>query len=157
MRIFTFFIALSLQAATPRLRPPDPARQQQTVETVRQFALTHLNGQENLSCRQAWAGTAKTITLDLSDMPGQQPGATTGIDTASLIQNVFALSSGTQFEWDHWGSIGGKKLAVYRYSYQMNGQTHAGSVFADEDTGAISRMTFRGVDTPAHLFCSAQK
>jgi hypothetical protein len=47
-------------------------------------------------------------------------------------------------------------MAVYNYSFQINGKTRAGSIFADETTGAISRITFRGADRPAHLFCSPQ-
>jgi len=144
-----FFCALSLYAQAPKLAPPEP----QTLENIKQFASGHLDPQ-NLSCTQVEPpGNAKTVTLELVD-PSPRHGAASGIDTGSLFQNVFAVSSGTEFQFDHWGTIRGKKMAAYRYSNQINGKTHAGLVYADENTGAISRITFRG-EAPAHLFCSS--
>jgi hypothetical protein len=146
MRNFAILLALSLRAETPKLAPPDS----RAIENVRQFA----HSLASLSCTQTtFPGTAKTITVEFS---APRAGAASSIDTVSLLQDVFAVSSGTQFEFDHWGALDGKKLSVYRYSYQINGKTHAGSIYADENTGAIARVVFRGVDTPAHLFCSAK-
>jgi len=88
---------------------------------------------------------------------GETPhrGAEANTVTAALVEDVFAPSSAAEFRWDHWAAVNGKTLAVFAYSFVMNGKTHAGTVFADESTGAIARMTFRGVEAPAHLFCSA--
>jgi hypothetical protein len=139
MRILAILFALSLRAETPRL-----------FENIRQSA----HGLTDLSCTQAaFPGTSKTITVEFS---GPHGGAASSIDAAGLLQDVFAVSSGTQFEFDHWGSLQGKRQSVYRYSYQINGTTHAGLIYADENTGVISRIVFRGVDTPAHLFCSTK-
>ena len=90
------------------------------------------------------------------DPTAPRHGTPSGIETGNLFENVFSVSSNTDFEWDHWGTLRGKKVAVYRYSNQINGKTHAGLIWADENSGAISRMTFRGMDTTAHLFCAAQ-
>jgi hypothetical protein len=147
---FAILFALSLQAETPVVARPDSARQQQTIENVKRFAYNRAV----LACTQAaFPGTAKTITMDFS---GPHAGSASGKDLSGAFEEVFAISSGTQFEWDHWGDLLGKKLAVYRYSYQISGKTHAGLIYADENTGAISRMVFRGADAPAHLFCSSQ-
>jgi hypothetical protein len=144
------FSALSLQAQPAKLAPAEP----RTLETIKQFASAHL---EHLSCNQVeQPSNSKTITVEFLDPSAPHHGTPTGIGTASLFEDVFAVSSATDFEWDHWGMLRGKKVAVYRYSNQINGKTHAGLVFADENTGAISRMTFRGADTAAHLFCLAQ-
>jgi hypothetical protein len=144
-----FFCVLNLRAGAPHDIRPRPS-----VETVRQFVTLLLN-QSGLACTQApLPATTKTITVDLS--AGPHAGAASSINTAGLIQDVFALSSGTEFEFDHWATLAGNQLAAFRYSYQVNGQTHAGMFYADENTGAISRITFRGTNTPAHLFCSAQ-
>jgi hypothetical protein len=146
-----FFFALSLQAESPKPAPP------QTLDNLKQFASAHFERRENLSCTQVDPPVnSKTITVEFLDPSMPHHGTATSIDTANLFQDVFAPSSGTGFEWDHWGTLRGKKMAVYRYSNQINGKTHAGLVFADENTGAISRITFRAEAQTAHLFCSAQ-
>ena len=88
------------------------------------------------------------------DPTAPRHGTPSGIETGNLFENVFSVSSNTDFEWDHWGMLRGKKVAVFRYSNQINGKTHAGLIWADENTGAISRITFRGADATAHLFCT---
>jgi len=147
-----FFSALSLYAQPPRLPAPEP----QALENLKQFAAAHFDSRESLSCTQLEAGAnTKTITVEFLDPTAPHHGTPTSIDTASLFENVFAVSNNTGFQWNNWGTIRGKKVAVYRYSNQIQGKTHAGLVFADENTGAISRITFRGTDTTAHLFCTA--
>ena len=147
-----FFCILSAQAQTPAAAPP------QTLENVQHFASSLLERVENLSCRQIapTAGSPQTIVVEMSGERGVNRGTQTSIDTAALMQDVFAISSATTFEWDHWGTLQGKKLAVYRYSNQINGKTHAGFIFADENTGAISRITFRAAGVSSHLFCSSE-
>jgi hypothetical protein len=140
-----FFCALSLHAQTP------DSEHERTLNNVRQFASTL---RENLSCVEASSpGSTNTITMEFS---GAHRGVPSTIDTSSLLQEVFAVSSGAEFHFDHRGTLNGKTMAVYNYSFQINGKTRAGSIFADETTGAISRITFRGADRPAHLFCSPQ-
>jgi hypothetical protein len=146
-----FFCALGLHAESPRVAPPDSDRQERTLHNIKQFASAQV---DRLSCTQiASPGSAKTITVEFS---GARRGTPSSIETGSLLQEVFAPSSQTEFHWDHWGTINGKAMAVYNYSFQVNGKTRAGSIFADENSGAIARITFRGADAPAHLFCSAQ-
>jgi hypothetical protein len=147
-----FLCALSLHAESPKLAPPDPAREQQTLDNIKQFALTHLDRSANLSCTQVGApSSSNTITIELA--PARH-GTASNIDAPGLLENVFAPSSATEFQWDHWSNIKGKTEAVYRYSGRVAGKTRAGLIFADEN-GAISRMTFRAAGAPAHLFCSS--
>jgi hypothetical protein len=142
-----FFSALSLQAQPPKLTPPEP----QTLENMKQSA-----PRENVSCDEVVSqANTRTITVEFLDPSTPRHGTASSIDTGRLFQDVFAVSSGTDFQWDHWGMLRGKKVAVYRYSNAINGKTHSGLVYADENTGAISRITFRGADTTAHLFCTA--
>jgi hypothetical protein len=148
-----FLSALSLPAQPPKLAPPDP----QALENIKQYAAAHFDPQENLSCNEVERpSNSRTITIEMIDPSAPRHGTPTSINTLSLFQNVFGASTGTDFEWDHWGTVRGKKLAAYRYSNRLNGKTHAGLVYADEKTGAISRIIFRGTDTTAHLFCTAQ-
>jgi len=150
MRSFAFLFALSLQAQPAKLAPPDP----QALENIKQFASAHL---ENLACNQIEPpSNSKTLTIEFVDPSTPRHGIPSSIKTASLFENVFAASSGTDFEFDHWGTLRGKKMAAYRFSNQINGKTHAGVVYADEKTGAISRIIFRGMDSTALLFCPAQ-
>jgi hypothetical protein len=147
-----FLCALSLHAESPKLAPPDPAREQQTLDNMKQFALTHLDRSANLSCTQVGApASSKTITIELAPT---HHGTASSIDAGALLEDVFAPSSSTEFQWDHWSNVRGKTETVYRYSSRVAGKTRAGLIFADEN-GAISRITFRGADAPAHLFCSA--
>jgi hypothetical protein len=142
MRSFAFFFALSLQA-----QPPRP----ELLEKVKQFSPP-----ESVSCTQVAPSTnSRTITMEMTDLSTLPHGTPSSLDTRTLLQDVFSPSSGTGFEFDRWASVKGKKTAVYRYSNRIDGKTHAGLVYADEN-GTISRITFRAADTTAHLFCSAQ-
>jgi hypothetical protein len=144
--------ALNLHAQPQKLAPAQP----QTLENMKRFASVHLDPRENLSCNQLEPqNSSKTVTIEMVDPSAPHHGTPSSVDTGALFENVFSVSSNTDFEWDHWGTLRGKKVAVYRYSNQINGKTHAGFVYADENTGAISRITFRGADTAAHLFCTA--
>ena len=151
MRSLALIFVLSLHAES-RLTPPDSVRERQTLDNIKQFALTHLDRGATLSCTQIGTpASSRTITIELAP---NQHGALSAIDAGSLLEDVFAPSSGTEFQWDHWSNAKGKIEAVYRYSSRAHGKTRAGLIFADE-SGAISRITFRGADAPAHLFCSA--
>ena len=153
MRSLALIFALSLHAESPKLAPPDPARERQTLDNIKQFALTHLDRNANLACTQVGApASSKTITIELASA---RHGTASSIDAGAYLDDVFAPSSATEFQWDHWSNAKGKTEAVYRYSSRANGKTRAGLIFADE-SGAISRITFRGADAPAHLFCSAK-
>lgn|SRR5487761_2033279 len=152
MRGFVFLSCLlSVYAAIPD--PPDSARQEQTIANIRQYAAAHLNRDASLSCTQLPANV-KTMTVEFDD--SARRGAAPNTAMAGLVEEIFAPSSAAGFRWDHWANLNGKTLAVYAYSFTMNGKTRSGTVFADESTGAIARMTFRGVEAPAHLFCSAR-
>ncbi len=138
------------------MRPaPDAAQQEQTVRSIKQFATAHLDRHTNLSCAQVAtpAGT-KTITVDFSATAHH--GADPNVNVSALLEEVFSTSNAAEFRFDHFGTIAGKHLAAYNYSFQLDGKVHAGSIYADETTGAISRITFRGAEAPAHLFCSAR-
>jgi hypothetical protein len=161
MRSLALIFVLALHAES-KLTPPDSVRELQTLDNIKQFALTHLDRSANLSCTQIGApASSKTITIELAaNRPQVTHGTPSAIDASGLLEDVFAPSSATEFQWDHWSNVKGKTEAVYRYSSRANGKTRAGLIFADE-TGAISRITFRGAaafrgaDAPAHLFCSA--
>jgi hypothetical protein len=140
------------------LPPPDAARQQNDLTNIQLYVSQHFNRETKFNCAQTPdVSNSRTVTIELSIGGAPHQGATTGVDTASLLQEVFAPSSGTVFEFDHYGNLQGQTMAVYRYSYTVNGSARAGTIFANETTGAVLRMTFRGTGTAAHLFCLAQQ
>ncbi len=146
------FLTCLLTAYAATAAPPDASRQEQTISSVKEYAAGHLNRDTKFACSQAAAGNTKTLTVDFAETARR--GTASNADTAALIETVFAPSSAAEFRWDHYSTVGAKTLAVYAYSFVLNGKTHAGTIFADEDSGAIARMTFRG-EASAHLFCSA--
>jgi hypothetical protein len=153
MRGIAFFTCLlTAYAATPALAPPDASRQEATISSIKEYAAGHLNRDTKLACSQAATGNTHTMTVEFTATPHR--GIESGADTAAMIETVFSASSAAEFHFDHYGTIGGKRLAAYAYSFVSNGKTHAGSVYANEDTGEIVRMTFRG-EASAHLFCSS--
>ena len=89
---------------------------------------------------------------------------------------TFAESSQARFQWDHWESMQGRRVAVFSYSIDrphsqywvccvaigsmtVNGlsrprykrwlSAYRGYVYADADSGSIVRFTLRNVDIPA--------
>jgi hypothetical protein len=147
------FCTLSLHGQPARLAPPEP----QALENIKQFAAAHFDARENLSCSQvALPSNTRTITLDFLDPSTPHHGTASTVDTTSLLQDVFPISAGADFEFDRWALLRNKKVAVYRFSNRINGKTRAGLIYGDETTGAISRIMFRGTDETAQLFCSAQ-
>jgi hypothetical protein len=138
------------------MRPaPDAAQQEQTVRSIKQFATAHLDRHTNLSCVQVATPTGtKTITVDFSATAHH--GADPNANVSALLEEVFSTSNAAEFRFDHFGTIAGKPLAAYNYSFQLDGKVHAGVIYADETTGAISRIAFRGAEAPAHLFCTAR-
>ncbi|MGA8026686.1 MAG: hypothetical protein WB992_06030 [Bryobacteraceae bacterium] len=80
----------------------------------------------------------------------------------SLMRGIFEDKSETEFGWDHWATLRGNRMAVLNYfidsghsnySIDYNGEqrivtAYKGLVYADEDTGEITRITFVAVDIP---------
>ena len=133
--------------AFAEVRPaPDASHQEQTISSIRKYAVEQL---AEVGCVQAAVPNSKTLTVDFE---GGHRGP--AVEASSLLKEVFAPSSNAQFRFDHFAEIGGKKLAAYAYSYSVAGKNHSGVVYADQETGAIARITFRG-ESPAHLFCDA--
>ena len=91
-------------------------------------------------------------------------GAISTGEFGSLLNDVFANYSEAEFGWDHWATLRGKKVAVFNYvidsghsrftlDWDRGAQrivtAYKGLVYADENTGAVARVTFEAVDIPA--------
>lgn len=81
----------------------------------------------------------------------------------SMMAEIFDQKSHAQFNWDHWGNLDNRLMAVYNYfidsghssySIDYNGEqkiitAYRGLVYADPDTGVVYRIKFEAVDIPS--------
>jgi len=100
-------------------------------------------------------------------------GATSTGEFYSLMKTIFDPQSQAEFAWDHWATIRGRRMAVFSYfidsahsSYYIHyGATKdddqrivtafRGLIYADPNTGEISRIKFEAVDIPRTFPVSA--
>ncbi len=92
-------------------------------------------------------------------------GATSTGEFESLTRSIFQPNSNADFGWDHWGKLRGKVMAVFNYSIDSGHSSYSisygsgndvqriitaykGLIYADPNTGAISRVTFEAVNIP---------
>lgn len=93
-------------------------------------------------------------------------GAVSTGEFGSMMREIFAPQSEAEFNWDHWAKLRGRKMAVFHY-YIDSGHTqysiaytadehdeeriytaYEGLVYADENTGEITRIKFHAVNIP---------
>jgi hypothetical protein len=93
----------------------------------------------------------------------QLGGAVSVGEFGSLMKGIFDPKSEAEFGWDHWATLRGKRAAVFNYfidsghsnytiEYQREQRiitAYKGMIYADENTGAIFRITFVAVDIPS--------
>jgi hypothetical protein len=93
-------------------------------------------------------------------------GAVSSGEFGSLMREIFAASSQAEFGWDHWGTLRGRRMAVINYFIDSGHSqwsidyssgpgdsqriitAYKGLVYADENTGEITRIKFVAVDIP---------
>lgn len=93
-------------------------------------------------------------------------GAVSTGEFGSMMREIFTPESQADFNWDHWAKLRGRKMAVFHY-YIDSGHTqysiaytsgehdeqriytaYEGLVYADENTGEITRIKFHAVNIP---------
>jgi hypothetical protein len=147
------------------------------VEMTRQFAdpraqdnyrsigtilakVAYKEGQENY---QVYSINGKLVDQTMMSVKG---GAVSTGEFGSMMREIFDPKSAAEFNWDHWGTLRGRRMAVFSYfidsghsSYNITyGQdekeqqriitAYQGLVYADPDTGEIDRIKFVAVDIP---------
>jgi hypothetical protein len=93
-------------------------------------------------------------------------GATSTGEFGSLMREIFEPKSDAEFGWDHWATLRGRRMAVFNYfidsghsnwSITYDGSAsdgqriitaYRGLVYADAQTGEITRIKFVAVDIP---------
>jgi len=89
-------------------------------------------------------------------------GATSTGDFGSLMREIFEPASQARFEWDHWGTLRGRRVMAFTYHVaQSRSQWHInydrkldivpayrGLVYIDRETRQITRVTLEAIDIP---------
>src|SRR5436305_301020 len=108
-------------------------------------------------------GHVEDTTIDRAAAGG---GAISQGEFGSMMREIFEDKSEATFNWDHWATLRGRRMAVFNYSigsgrsgYSISYSSgpgddqriytaYRGLIYADQDTGEISRITFEAVDIP---------
>ncbi|HTP89236.1 MAG TPA: hypothetical protein VMJ34_19935 [Bryobacteraceae bacterium] len=128
-----------------------------------------------------YQGTETYHTRSLNGAPEARPMGQIRLsysrgELGSVLADTFDPASETQFVWDHWENLQGRRVAVFRFaidrdhthywvccvstgSMTVNGivrrrykkwmSAYRGFVYADPDTGSILRFVFRNIEIPA--------
>lgn len=119
--------------------------------------LSFSEGKENY---KVYLVNNKAVDSDLEKLGG----AISSGEFGSLMKSIFDKKSQAEFAWARWGKLRGKVMPVFSYfidsghsdyslDYDRGAQriftAYRGLIFADENTGAIARITFEAVDIPA--------
>ncbi len=90
-------------------------------------------------------------------------GATSTGDFGSMMKDIFEPGTEARFEWDHWGTLRGRRVMAFAYHVaQSRSQWHItyersmdivpayrGLVYVDQKTHDIMRVTLAAEDLPA--------
>jgi hypothetical protein len=108
-------------------------------------------------------GRVEDTTIDRAASGG---GAISQGEFGSMMREIFEDKSGATFNWDHWATLRGRRMAVFNYAigsgrsgYSISYSSgpgdeqriytaYRGLIYADQDTGEIARITFEAIDIP---------
>jgi hypothetical protein len=90
-------------------------------------------------------------------------GATSTGEFGSLLREVFEPRTEAQFEWDHWGTLRGRRSMVFRYRVEQSRSqwgidyerkqhiypAYHGLVYIDKDLQVVTRVTLEAENIPA--------
>lgn len=132
----------------------------------------HWRKGDTLSLRLAYSDRKEHRTLEqVNDKPVESrtkswrhPMQTEG-EFGPMLANLFSDASDTQFDWNRWETIDGRRLAVFDYKIDKEhsqaklGDTYVhdvtvpthGSVFGDPETGEIFKVSSDITDIPSEL------
>jgi hypothetical protein len=174
--------------------PPDSIAQKRVLDEVKDYALNYSNSLPDFICvqvtrryvdpagLQSWMHT-DTITERLSyfekhedykvvlvnnravDMSHEKlGGATSSGEFGTMLREIFAGETGTEFEWDRWATLRGRRMHVFAYrvstansKYRITEQEshqsiitgYKGLIYVDRETRAVMKITLESEDIPA--------
>jgi hypothetical protein len=173
--------------------PPDSIEQSRVLDEVKQYAMNYTNSLPDFICVQvtrryvdpsgleSWIH-ADTVTERLTYFEKHEDykvvlvnnrpvelsherlgGATSSGEFGSMLREIFAPDTGTEFEWDRWATLRGRRMHVYWYrvrtansKYRITEQEskesiiagYKGYIYVDRDTHAVMKITLEGEDIP---------
>lgn len=125
------------------------------------------DGQENY---QVYSVNNKMTDTTMLGVKGG--GAVSTGEFASLLREIFDPKSEATFNWDHWGTLRNRRMAVFSYAIDSGHSNwsisygedreqqriitaYEGLVYADADTGEVDRIKFVAVNIPRSFPISA--
>ena len=143
--------------APPLLRPPDSAKQAEMLAHLKAFASEYDRNMPSFSCVQRSGKDSDTIQahfnarsvvlIDMGSRQRAQNGLPATVPIESFLRDL--LSEDSQFTFVRWAILQGRRMAVFRNSQTEPGIERQAEVYADADTGTISRIVLRGWRTPS--------
>jgi len=124
--------------------------------------VSYTEGQENYQVYSV-NGHYQDTTMEKAAATG---GAISSGEFGSLMKEIFEPRSEAEFGWDHWATLRGRRMAVFNYLIDSGHSSwsitysagpgdeqrivtaYKGLVFADEQTGEITRIKFVAIDIP---------
>jgi hypothetical protein len=90
-------------------------------------------------------------------------GTTSEGEFASMLKEIFEPETHTEFSWDHWGKLRGRKTYVFAYDVQQQFShyhveaddslsivpAYRGLVYIDEDTKMVVKIVMKPYDMPS--------
>lgn len=125
--------------------------------------LSYNEGQERYDVYSVNGHYVTNTTMEHANAGG---GAISTGEFGSLMREIFELHSEAEFGWDHWATLRGRRMAVFNYfidsghsSWSITYEAgrpdeqriitaNKGLVYADENTGEITRIKFIAVNIP---------
>lgn len=124
--------------------------------------VSYNEGQENYKVYSV-NGHYEDTTLEKAGASG---GAISSGEFGSLMREIFEPHSNAEFGWDHWATLRGRRMAVFNYMIDSGHSqwsitysagpgdeqriitAYQGLVYADANTGEITRIKFVAIDIP---------
>jgi hypothetical protein len=89
-------------------------------------------------------------------------GATSTGEFGSLMKEIFEPHTETRFEWDHWGTLRGKRMLVFSYKVEQSHSgwgldyerrqhimpAYNGLIYIDNDLHVVKRVTLEAQNIP---------
>lgn len=124
---------------------------------------------DTITARLSYNGVENYEVILHNDQPvtnanmRQFGGTSSEGEFASMLAEIFEPQTHTEFSWDHWGKLRGRKTYVFAYDVQQEfshyrveaegAQTivpaYRGQVYIDEDTKMVVKIVMKPYDMPS--------
>ena len=149
------FICLQV---TRRYVDPNSSGDFHLLQTINAQLTYHGGGEDH----KVISVNGKLTNVNFEEVGAKIGGATSTGEFGGMMRSIFEDRSQAQFAWERWATLRGKRMAVFNYSIESSHSdyhiryedtqqiitAYKGLVYADENTGAISRITLEAVNIP---------